>query len=296
MTAREKIPQKYAAKLQLAMIAGSEPATSLFEIRSKRLAGGGMDQTWIPVRDLDRAVSAITNRGQMTDVYVGAAPRVREGGTAQDVERVWCLWADLDTPDAVEAARSFRPLPSIVLRSGTPGRMHAWWPLSAPLSPGAAELCNRRLALALGADRASTDAARIMRPCNSLSHKHNPPAPVECVRLECDAFKATEIIGGLADDPMYAPRAALPPVRSIVNGGNALAGLVRVVREAHVENRNNSLNWAAFHAGAHVMAGTHDASEAEYALLSAATDAGLPEREAQRTIMSGLTAGGRQAA
>ena len=45
---------------------------------------------------------------------------------------------------------------------------------------------NRRLAHALGADPASADAARILRVPATLSHKHDPPTPVEAIRLDTD--------------------------------------------------------------------------------------------------------------
>jgi hypothetical protein len=35
----------------------------------------------------------------------------------------------------------------------------------------------------------------------SLNHKYNPPVTVECVRLELDAFAATDVVGALPDDP-----------------------------------------------------------------------------------------------
>jgi hypothetical protein len=40
------------------------------------------------------------------------------------------LWADCDTPESVNALRAFRPLPSIVAQT-RPGRLQAWWPLTA---------------------------------------------------------------------------------------------------------------------------------------------------------------------
>src|SRR5205807_339448 len=148
---------------------GNEPPTSLFEVRSKRPAG--MAQVFVPVRELDRATSAILNRAQLTDVYIGAAPRTRESGSAAAVESVSCLWVDADSPSAVARLWEFRPLPSIVVRSGTAGNRHGWWPLRQPISPAHAVRANRRLALAVGADRAATDAARIMRPVGSRNHK-----------------------------------------------------------------------------------------------------------------------------
>jgi hypothetical protein len=290
-----EIPQAHALRLQLVTIAGKEPAGSLFEIRS-RIVTGGMRQTFVPIRERDRAVKAIINGSRIGDVYIGAAPRVRESGTADAVERVHCLWCDCDGPEAVDMLRGFEPLPSIVVRSsGTPDRVHAWWPLKVPLTPAQAVRANRRLALALGADRASTDAARVMRPAGSLNHKHDPARLVECVRLELTTFKAAQVVGGLDDDPRYVPRPT-PPAPRVVDGGSALAGLVRVVREAEVGQRNHKLNWAAYRAGEHAAEGTLDADQARAELLVAALDAGLSEPEALRTITSGLGATERLAA
>lgn len=293
---RPGIPQADALRMQLAAIAGNEPATSLFEIRSKRIRG--MAQMFIPVRELHRAATAILNGGQLADVYVSAAPRARENGTAEAIERVWCSWVDADSPEAVARLRKFQPWPSIVIRSsGTDNRMHAWWPLKESVSPAHAVQANRRLALALSADRAATDAARIMRPIGSLNHKHNPARPVKCVRLELDVFSVREIVHGLPDDPAYAPRPA--PARRTFAGretATPLAGLARVVREAPVGERNHRLNWAAYRAGEHVADGKLDHDMAEGELLAAAVDVGLGEREALRTITSGLSAGLRLSA
>lgn len=51
------IPQRDALGLQLVAIAGREPASSYLEVRSKRVAGPGMRQTWIPVGELDRVAA-----------------------------------------------------------------------------------------------------------------------------------------------------------------------------------------------------------------------------------------------
>ena len=288
------IDQGAAFRLQLAMIVGAEPPTSLVEIRAKR-GTGGMAQVFVGVRELDRAVRVVTNRAQLTDVYVGAAPRSRPEGTVAAVERVWCLWVDCDSHEALERLRAFRPLPSIVVRSGSGENVHAWWQLRHPISAAFAQRANRRLALALGADRAATDAARIMRPIGSLNHKTDPPRPAECIRLEVETFDLGDVVGGLDDDPAYTPKPK-PPPRATASGPGALAGLARVVRESPVGQRNERLNWAAYRAGEHATNGVLDDDDAESELLAAAIDVGLDEREALRTITSGLTAAGRRAA
>jgi len=282
----EPIPQDVALRMQLAAIAGHEPAPSYIEIRPLTPDGRPAlrDRAFIPVGDVGTIASRVREMAPTHNVFVGAAPRGREDGTVAAVERVWTLWADLDGGDALARLRAFRPLPSIVVRTGS-GGAHAYWPLRDAISAKGAHRANRRLALALGADMAATDPARILRAVGSLNHKHAPPREVICTRLELHTFTLEQIVGTLPDSHHYTP-----PARQISrrrdNGdpSRVLAGLARTVAEAEVGERNNRLNWAAFRAGEHGL----DAVEVERELLAAALDAGLPEPEALRTIASGL--------
>jgi hypothetical protein len=265
-----------ALLLQLAAIAGNEPASSFLEVRCLRPDGAPGPRDFVPVRELRRAVEIVLG---LRDVhaYVGAAPRIRKSGTAQDVERVWTLWADCDSPEAVEALRRFLPLPSIVVRT-SPGRMQALWPLQRPVAPAWARRANRRIAHALGADMAATDAARIVRAIGTFNMKHTPPAPVTCARCELDVYALGEIVGSLPDAPGDAPRRQV--VRSHGDSSTgSLAGLLRTVREAPVGERNALLFWAACTA-------RDEGHEAREELRQAAFDAGLPEFEVERTLGS----------
>jgi hypothetical protein len=294
---RDAIDQREASRLQLAAIVGREPATSLLEIRAKRPAGPGMRQIFVPVLEIDRAARALRNQGELSDVYVGVCPRGKEAGTADAVTQSWVLWADVDTPEAVAHLRRFRPLPSIVLRSGTAGHLHAYWPLAEPLAGAFLERANRRLARALGADSASTDRARIMRAAGTWNCKTEPRRRVECVRCELDVFTVADVVADLPDDPRYLPKPPAPArIAARTDSPRILAGLTRVVREAPAGQRNNRLNWAAYRTGEHARNGTIDPTEAQTALLAAALDVGLGEPEALRTITSGLAAAERIAA
>jgi hypothetical protein len=137
-----------------------------------------------------------------------------------------------------------------------------------------------------------------MRPIGSLNHKHEPPGLVECVYLSDSAYVAREVVEGLADDSSDRPKPSRPHFRVIQGGnsGNPLTGLIRVVREAIPDARNIKLNWAAYHAGEHVANGSVARDEAESELLAAALSVGLGEREAERTIRSGLDAAERTVA
>jgi hypothetical protein len=286
------IPQDAALKLQLAAIGGNEPPTSMLEIRPLGRDGrpAVRERSFIPVRELERAAQRIVELSPDFNVYVGAAPRVREDGTAAAVERVWTLWADCDGGEALERLRAFRPRPSVVIRTGSDDSAHAYWPLSSPLTPTWAQRANRRLALALLADGKSTDPARILRPAGTLSHKYDPARPVVCTRLELDVFTLDEVVGPLPDDPRYLPTPR--PVREAraSDPTNVVDGLVRTVRTAEVGNRNCALFWAACRVRERAELDELDGNQASELLRQAALEAGLTEHETDRTLGSALEA------
>jgi hypothetical protein len=143
------------------------------------------------------------------DTYVGVAPRRVSSGRRDAIERVHALYVDADAREAIAALGRFRPKPAIVVRSGS-GR-HAYWPLWPPLSPDHVERANRRLAAALGADMAGTDAARILRPPGTFNHKGGTPVGVELEHLVADVFTAREVVGDLPDPGEPRPRRHAPP-------------------------------------------------------------------------------------
>jgi hypothetical protein len=57
----------------------------------------------------------------------------------------------------------------------------------------------------------SAEPARVLRPPGTRNHKHDPPAPVECMRLELDSYHAREIVGELPDPPERRPAVATAP-------------------------------------------------------------------------------------
>ncbi|MFI9610359.1 bifunctional DNA primase/polymerase [Streptomyces sp. NPDC052023] len=72
----------------------------------------------------------------------------------------------------------------------------------------------------------------------------------------------------------------------LMGGGRALVGLVRHVLDAGEGQRNNRLFWAACKAFEHAAAGRLDADQAEDALMKAAVEVGLPDKEAEATLKS----------
>jgi hypothetical protein len=155
------------------------------------------------------AARAIARLGLQTDVYVGvAARRSRHAGGKDAIARVWTLWADLDDADAHHALEQLPVAPAIVIASGSAGHLHAYWPLALPVNVAAAERANRRLAAHLGSDSgAVTNAATILRPPGTYSHKTSPPRPVILERLDAHLSTLYTVTVALADDPTPPPRA-----------------------------------------------------------------------------------------
>jgi CHC2 zinc finger/RepB DNA-primase from phage plasmid len=127
---------------------------------------------------------AIRERSPTTDVYVGVVARTRRAGTKDAIAPVHVLWAECDSRAAAAAALGWSPRPPLVVASGSGDNLHAYWPLSRPLTPQEAEVANLRLARTLGADAACFDAGRILRPPGTWNHKHRPAHAVAMRRLE----------------------------------------------------------------------------------------------------------------
>jgi hypothetical protein len=241
-------PPAVALGLYLDALFGAEPAGGLVEVRYRRADGRpGMGQTfhsWPEERG--GAVEMIGRLGRSADTYIAAAPRRRRHGGREAIERVHVLYVDCDSEAAIEALERFSPPPAIVVGSGS-GR-HAYWPLWPPASPDEAERANRRLAHALGADLAATDAARILRPPGTLNFKSDPPRPVEVERLEIEVYTVEEVVGELPDPEPRRREVPASPLRD----GDPLLDVSPIVYVAALTGREPG--WGGkvrcpFHAG-----------------------------------------------
>lgn len=186
-----------------ALFSRARPST-LIEVRWR--VPGGMRQRFTPAGARGVLVPVITEPAQTGDVYVGVLPRWRPaGGRAAVVGDCRTVWVDLDSATGLRALEPVDPAPSVVVASGAPGHIHAYWSLRTAVPPRAVERANRRLAWALGGDLASADAARILRPPNTVNHGHGH-APVSLVDRGPTAMcRLGTLIGGLADPPGSPP-------------------------------------------------------------------------------------------
>lgn len=208
-------------QVQVRAIMGSEPAGSEVEVRCFR-----DDEQWrmFFAPDDPELARYIDAKASDWNVYLGCAPRrivyriathKRDGGKYA-VERVWQLWADIDTHGATSNLAQFRPLPSLIIGSGRAWHYHAYWQLRSPISSETARFALRRLAYSLGADMRSTDAARILRATNTYNHKDGRSLIVDPVMVAPSrAYHLAEIVMGLPDPPERKPTRLVRPAAHV---------------------------------------------------------------------------------
>lgn len=129
--------------------------------------------------ELDEANAAGKN------VCVGANPRKRQGGKAEDVVLARCLFVDIDGTDVGTAIKlitdAHLPTPTCIVNSGH--GLHAYWRLSEPMLDVAAWTeAQKHLARLLDSDPKVHDLPRIMRLPAFFNHK--PP------KSKCNVIEA----------------------------------------------------------------------------------------------------------
>jgi hypothetical protein len=199
----------------LGALHGCAPPGSLVELRFR--LGPGMGQRFLRAERLGRVADRIASLAGSTDVFVGVITRARRGGSRRDlVERAAVAWVDCDDGTSVAALARFRPLPSMVVASGSGPNQHAYWLLDEPAGIDEIERVNHRLALALGADLHCGDGARIMRPAGSTNRKQSPPTAVRLVACDEHARVAlADLTARLAPDPEPTGHRAAAPSRAL---------------------------------------------------------------------------------
>ncbi len=163
---------------------------------------GLMRRRFISVLQINQAVRLITHNAPFTDVYVGVVLRdgARSGSNVISGSRL--LYIECDHPDARSSLEGFACLPSMIVTSGSPGHLHAYWSLRELASVRQVQSANRRLALALHGDPVSVDIARLLRPPESMNHKHDPPLPVRLIRSDRHVdYELSRLTAELPPDP-----------------------------------------------------------------------------------------------
>jgi hypothetical protein len=162
----------------LQLLADSAHPGQFFDLRWQP-AEGIMCRRFLPARCVEATALTIPRLAATADVYLGVALRssARHGGK-EAIFQPRILYVDSDYPGTPQLVSEFAFPPTLTISSGTRGHLHLYWLLTHPVTVPQLDSANRRLALALGGDPASADAARILRPPETFNHKHDPPAQV----------------------------------------------------------------------------------------------------------------------
>ncbi len=136
------------------------------------------------------------------DVYVGVALRDGQvdGGRAS-ISRSHLVWVESDDARTARRMRAFPHPPTMVIASGSPGHLQLYWLLDAGYPIDDVESANRRLAMTLAGDLGCAEGARILRPPDTLNHKHDPPRAVSLLLMRKGAgVGLARLIEGLPPD------------------------------------------------------------------------------------------------
>jgi hypothetical protein len=191
------------------------------EVRYKLVSGNGHMQREFAysVRHALRIIESLPL--PRCDIYFGVAPRMENTGTKEGINRIQCLWADLDAKGGHtrqsrrEQISGLSLQPSILVWSG--GGFQTYWIFeeseSGPHALVQAEQTMARIAKALDGD-AVHDYSRILRVAGTYNCKEqNNPRPVEMVpsrranqySLQELSEWSVELCGGWETDTPTAP-------------------------------------------------------------------------------------------
>lgn len=201
-------PARRALEAQLAIIAGQESTGGLIEVLTD-VPGRGRSMFYACDEPRQAIASELLALGERTNVCLGVAPRhelVPGPRHEQPIRRTWALWADLDGDNRAGLLGKVIPWPSMLVSSGTPGHLHAYWALRSPLPAAELDVALERIAQALAGDFCSS--AGCLRAVGTRNSKTTPPERVRCVSLTGDTYRSDEVLGHL---PPRAPRAGDRP-------------------------------------------------------------------------------------
>jgi putative DNA primase/helicase len=243
-----------------------------------------------------------------TNIYFGVHPTAAKRATHQraragDISAVNCLFAEFDAKDfdnlkesALAHIHNMPLSPSVIVDSG--GGYHCYWLLAESFmitsqdDRARIDRIQKAWVAFVGGDDGAKDLARVLRVPGTQNAKYTPPRPVTFVSANFAELYDLDDLEAIS----YAPPMPEPATGPTRTGHNAyataaLAAELARVQSARPSTRNTTLNKAAFALGRLVGAGMLDCATVENELLGAAQACGLPQREALRTLRSGLDAG-----
>jgi hypothetical protein len=290
MEAETKIDSRLEVERFLAIL--FEP-TDLVEIRTfhRDSNTNQVRQFWRNVRVVEKLLPELhlLNQEGEHNIYIGANPRLREGGSSDDVALARSLYADWDDveADAIDSllSDSGLPIPTLVVHSGH--GLHAYWRLVSPITDlGVFKAAQVKIIEKTKSDPKLKDPPRVMRLPGfiNLADPRKDEADGHCRIVRADAgamYELEQIVGKIEAEPLRAPT----PLPSNKQDRMQLLSRnsVQFVAFGAAEGERN----AKLFATACDMAGcgwTYDDAISE--LYRPAVASGLPEGEVEATVRS----------
>lgn len=177
---------------------------------------------WFEAKELHEEADRLTRENSKQNIYLGANPRTRIGGTtAEEVELARCLFVDwdditivsddqLETEVRTRVEKADLPQPTVIIKSGHGA--HAYWRLNEPINDLEEwSALQKRLIQVVKSDGKIHDPPRIMRAPGFTNLK---PPVAESYILFCDPYtiySLVEIEESLPVDYFPAPEGYKPP-------------------------------------------------------------------------------------
>jgi hypothetical protein len=200
-------------RVYLEMLAGEARAGQFFNLRWVTPVGR-MRQQFRSARQIESTARRIASLAERTDVFIGVALRDDRRGGKDAISGSHLLYLDCDDERARAEIAAFAHRPTMEVASGSADHLHPYWRLDQRASALQIESANRRLALALGADPACVDIARILRPPTTRNFKADPARAVSLLAYRPQArYSLADLLAGLPRDPCAPVRARASPSR-----------------------------------------------------------------------------------
>ena len=151
--------------------------------RSLAHHGAPTCRRFIPASHTGPAERLIASRARRGDVYVGVALRNSNshGGRAS-VAASHLAWVESDNPRSAELLEGFSHPPSMLIASGTPGHLQAYWTLERRCEAADWNASTGDSPAPSPAIRAAPTRHESFARPGTLNHKHDPPKPVTLLR------------------------------------------------------------------------------------------------------------------
>jgi hypothetical protein len=163
------------------------------------------------------------------DVYVSPAVYREKRPKKDSIKRLQTVWAEFDGNEKIDFQNV--ALPSLLVQTSFETHVHCYWKIP-PSNQNVVEDINRRLTYYLKADSSGWDATQILRPPDTVNHKHGLPVWLMSNNPGVHQLSSFAAIPAVSAPPTEVTVISdLLPVGEIIAAHNLPLQLVKMVRK-----------------------------------------------------------------